>query len=264
MFCGKCGAQIKEGVKFCNQCGASISEGYTGEGHKPSIVCVIIGAAFIVLGIIDMTLKFIGVDITGLGCSTIMLVGAGMLIFAVAIYLFYSAETEADADVSTGSGSVDAQSVRSAAERLQPDNKFIIRFDSSAGPKSIIGCKLAKEEKPIVLFGRNSRLGVLSATGWCGMAFTSKGVHYKLVEVYQKTILKVLGEFGLRTVAKGFVAYEDVRQLSVEAVSVYCNKRILGKFVAAKAGERDADGFDADSEAAIALKEFCRQIVKST
>ena len=266
MFCGKCGEKISDDAQFCNQCGATVARrDIKGDASDSSAVkfdlptvLIVISICFYVLAFVDFLGGFLCIfDITGFKYSPAIFVLIGSVFMGLCKFCVQESG-QGEASPLGGKGTVSGSTVSTAASALTADNKYVYRFDTTVESTSIIGCKLKSGETPIALFGKNTKIGVVTLTGWSGIAFTNLGMHYKLFKVFENKLLRmIVAVTGAEGVAEGFVPYENIHQLSIQSgdgIRVYCNETPLGKFVTGKD--------EANEYAVAALKQFCEQIIK--
>ena len=258
MICSKCGKSIQNGAKFCDACGASLERNNsTGsanqeDGAKLKVVAGI-GWCLVALGVLDWLTGTIFGDLYGLTKTD-----AGLLLWKFMPWILGAlgagciqycrsknakSQLVASGAASDGEGAINGDSVRSALSSIKADGsvKYVEQFSDQADEKAVHGLKLSAGERPIVLFGKNVRVGELTALGWNGILFTDRAMYYKTYKYYANSVLAALGG---QSVVKGSFNYASIKQLSIKAaegeVYVYVNGAIIGRFVTTKKGADDA------------------------
>lgn len=263
MICSKCGNQVQDGARFCSECGATLGSECQSQASRELSTgkmnaLAYCGMVFASLAGIDLILaRFIGIDVTGFFPFTTILLSASA---CVCIWYWrsklanqYLSESNAGSD---GLGAIDAGSIQGALSSIKTDGsiKYVELFAEGANEKSIHGLKLSAGERPIILFGKNSKIGELTTLGWNGIVFTDRALYYKIYKYYANPILAGLGG---QSVAKGRFDYASIKQLSIKEaddVYVYVNGAIIGRFVTTKSG--------ADAVTVMALDMFCKNVMK--
>lgn len=272
MICSKCGKSIQNGAKFCDACGASLEKNNSigsanqEDGAKLKVVAGI-GWCLVALGILDWVTGMIFGDLWGLTKTT-----EGLMLWRYMPWILCAlgggciqycrsknakSQLAASGAASDGKGVINGDNVRSALSSIKADGsvKYVELFSDQSNEKSVHGLKLSAGERPIVLFGKNARVGELTTLGWNGILFTDRAMYYKMYKYYANSVLAVVGG---QSVVKGSINYASVKQLSIKAaegeVYVYVNGAIIGRFVTTKKG--------ADEATVAELESFCENAMK--
>lgn len=288
MFCGNCGTKLDDVAKFCPQCGKSVemscssvpehgrevmsgteetlmineeSDNEESEASESSeyssgeIMLLCVGHLLWITGV----LNFISVLLRGVGIPFFTypatLVGG---IMVTLVSRSHSKRVAYDTLQAMKRVRINLLSVQKGMEKLGDaiNSRFVICF-SKTEDKSVKGLKLQEGEEPILLFGTNSKLGVVSMTGWSGILFTNLGLHYKLAKSYSRC-------------AEGYVPYERICQMAVlgDDVEAYFSEKTIDVAYFGLNGKNigmfktSSEGVDA--EAFQALVKFCDDIVEET
>lgn len=216
MFCGYCGNKLSDNDRFCGRCGRSVNQESLPVSGPQNISST-------------STVSRNEIDAKD---------GEPSLV----------PEVECQAIAQLDPNPIRDESIIKWMDKLfggqWAKSKFIHSFEKESW--SVHGATLQPDEYPLVLFGTNSRFGTISLSGWCGVMFTNKAIHYKI----RKT-----GSIFLKVV-EGFSSYDDIQTINLDITDdaniLYINDSAVGQFVTS----HDS----ADDTAVAGLADLCRTV----